>query len=558
MKKLSATRRGVLKGSAAAIAAAYGFHPEWAEAEIPLEYDGSKFQMAAPEPNPKRGGVLKFGVLGRQPHFDLQQSGTIGNLGNQACMFDQLVRRDPRDSGKTIVPDLASGWEIAKDGKSYTFHIRKGVTFHDGAELTSADVKATYDRIAKPPAGVSIPRSILFRTVDEVATPDKYVVTFRLSAPRPVNFMMSAFASGWNVILRKQTLEENNYNLRKVLNIPGTGPFKTQRRVENEIWVMERNKDYWNQGLPYLDGIEFYNLLPFSPELGSAVLSGRVDYSRICDPVSGRKAKETPGLRVAQFNQSVIQAVWVNSKKKPFDDPRARRAMHLAFDRPALVDAVKDIAPMQIGGFIYPFSEFATPVTELTKKPGYQDDMAAALKEARALWAASGAKDTVKSLDFMVRDIATFKVWAQAVQAMLQEGLGVPCNLRTVVESVWFDDTSAGNFDLAIGAIVSTLLDPSDYFNAWYRTGGPQNYSKWSNQKFDGLVDQMDTEVDLAKRLALVRQCEDIMESDPPLLPVSWEQIVDIYRDYVKGHNPKDYFGIYDCDRMDTFWLDKA
>ena len=159
------TRRGVLQGATAALAAAYGFHPEWARAEIPLEYDGSKFQMAPPEPNPKRGGVLRYGITNRPPHFDFHQSGTINSLGAQGCMFDNLIRRDPRDSGKTIVPDLAHSWEIAKDGKTYTFHLRKGVLFHDGAELTSDDVKATFDRIRKPPAGVSIPRSTLFATV---------------------------------------------------------------------------------------------------------------------------------------------------------------------------------------------------------------------------------------------------------------------------------------------------------------------------------------------------------------------------------------------------------
>ena len=92
---------------------------------------------------------------------------------------------------------------------------------------------------------------------------------------------MSAFASGWNVIVRKKTLEDNQYNLRRVVDIPGTGPFKSKRRVENEVWVMEKNANYWNKGLPYLDGIEFYHALPFSPELGSALLSGRVDYARI-------------------------------------------------------------------------------------------------------------------------------------------------------------------------------------------------------------------------------------------------------------------------------------
>lgn len=553
------TRRGFLQGGAATIASINGLVARRAHAaEIPDQFDGSKFQLKAPEANPKSGGVLRYGITMRPPHFDIHQSGTINNLGSQGAMFDNLIRRDPRDSGRTIIPDLAHSWEIAKDGKTYTFFLRKGVQFHDGAELTADDVKATFDRIAKPPQGISIPRSILFKTVSEINARDKYTVEFKLSEARPTAFIMSAIASGWNVIVRKKTLEDNNYNLRKVEIYPGTGPFRSVRRVENEIWVMEKNPNYWNKPLPYLDGIEFYHALPFSTELGSAILSGRVDYIRITDPVTARKAKATPGLSTTAFNQSVIQGTWINSKRKPFDDPRVRRALHLAFDRPVLIDVVKDVTPMRVGGFIYPFSEFATPPEELSKRVGYQTDTGAALKEARALMAAAGHTDGLKGLDFLVRDVASFKLWAQAIQAMLQEGLDVQCNLRTVVESVWFDDTASGHFDLAIGAIVSTLLDPSDYFNAWYRTGGPQNYSFWDNPKFNALVDQIDREVDPAKRLALVRQTEAIMEEDPPVLPVAWEKINDVWYDYVKGHNPYDYFGIYDVVREDTFWLDKA
>ncbi|HXA23202.1 MAG TPA: ABC transporter substrate-binding protein [Acetobacteraceae bacterium] len=551
------TRRGFLQGSAAAMAAAYGLRPANALADIPNQFDGSKFQLAAPEPNPKHGGVLRVGILNRPPHFDFHQSGTVGSLGTQGCMFDNLIRHDPRDSGKTIIPDLAHSWEISKDGTTYTFFLRKGVLFHDGAELTADDVKATFDRIAKPPPGISIPRSTLFRAVSEINARDKYTVEFKLSAPRPTSFMMAAIASGWNGIVRKQTLEENNYNLRKLPNIPGTGPFKTVRRVENEVWVVERNKNYWNDGLPYLDGIEFYNLIPFSPDLGSAILSNRVDYARIVDPVTARKAKATPGMSTTAFNQSVIQGTWMNDRKKPFDDPRVRRAFHLALDRHVLVDVTKDVAPMRVGGFIYPFSEFATPTPDLFNRVGYQVDPASAQKEAQALMVAAGYADGIKGLDFMVRDVASFKLWAQAIQAMLQEGINVQCNLRTVVESVWFDDAAAGHFDLCIGAIVSTLLDPSDYFNAWYRTGGTQNYSFWSSPKFDGLVDQIDAEFDPAKRLVLIRQAEAIMEQDPPLLPLCWEQINDVWWNYVKGYNPYDYFGVYDVVRQDIFWLDK-
>ncbi len=551
-------RRGFLQGSAAAMAAAYGFAPRYGlAADVPMQFDGSKFKLTPPEANPKRGGVLRYAITSRPPHFDVHQSGTINSLGAQGCMFDNLIRRDPRDSGQTIIPDLAHSWDIASDGKTYTFFLRKGVLVHDGTELTSADIKATFDRICKPPQGVLIPRSILFKTVSEITTPDKYTVVFKLSEPRPPNFIMSAFASGWNVIFSKKTLEDNNYNLRKVEIIPGTGPYKSKRRVENEVWVMEANKAYWNEGMPYLDGIEFYHALPFSTELGSAILSGRVDYARIVDPVTTRKARATPGMSTATFNQSVIQGTWVNTKHKPLDDPRVRRAIHLAFDRPVLIDVVKDVTPMRVGGFIYPFSDFATPPAELAKRVGYQEDPTAAIKEARALMAAAGHADGLKGLDFLVRDVASYRIWSQAIQAMLKESINVECNLRTVVESVWFDDIASGHYDLAIGAVVSTLLDPSDYFNAWYKSTGPQNYSSWVSPDFDTRQPLIDQEVDPVKRLALVRADEALMEDSPPVFPVAWENINDIYYNYVKGHNPKDYFGIYDCVRFDTFWLDK-
>jgi len=553
------TRRDFLQTSAAVAAGAYGMR--WGlglAADIPTEFDGSKFQLAAPGPNPKHGGVLRMGIPLRPPHFDVHQSGTIFNLGSQGCMFDNLIRRDPRNGGKTIIPDLAHSWEIAKDGKTYTFHLRQGVHFHDRAELTSEDVKATFDRIIKPPQGISIPRSILFKSVSEIAAPDKYTVQFKLAEPRPVNFIMSAIASGWNVIVRKKTLEDNNYNLRKVEIYPGTGPFKSVKRVENESWTMEKNKDYWNKGLPYLEGIEMYHVLPFSPEMGSAILSNRVDYVRITDPVTARKAKATAGITAVDHYQSVIQATWMNNKRQTLSDPRVRRAMHLVLDKPALVDVVKDVAPMMVGGFIYPFSEFATPKEELSKRLGYQADQTVSIKEARALMAAAGHPDGIKGLDYMVREIATFKLWSQAIQAMLKEALNIECNLRTVVESVWFDDAASGNFDLAIGAIVSTLLDPSDYFNAWYGKGGPQNYSFWDNKEFQALTAQIDVELDSEKRQDLIRKAEAIMEQDPPLLPISWEKINEVWYNYVKGITAADYFGVYDVVRQDTVWLDKA
>jgi peptide/nickel transport system substrate-binding protein len=551
------TRRDFLGTTASAVAGAYGLSLRLSEAATPSAFDGSNFKLKAPEANARPGGVMRYGVLSAPAHFDVHQSGTVSNMGTQGCMYDTLLRRNPLDSGQTIIPDLAHSWEISPDGKTYTFFLRKGVTFHDGADFTAEDVKATYDRIVSPPKGVSIPRTPLFATVSEINVRDPYTIEFKLHEARPQSFMLGAFASGWNIIVRKKTLEDNNYNLRQIPNYPGTGPFRHVKRVDKEVWVMEKNPHYWHEGLPYLDGVEIYHLPAFSPELGAALLANKVDYARALDPKTAEKVQATSGMSLATFYQSVIQAVWMNNKKKPFDDPRVRRALHLAFERPVLVDVVKDVAPMIVGGFIYPFSEFATPQEKMAQRPGYQADSSAAIQEARQLLAAAGYPNGLKNVDFMVRDIATFKLWSVAIQAMLKETLNIESNLRTVQVSVWFDEAEAGTFDLTISAIVSTLIDPSDYFSAWYSTNGPQNYGRWSNPTFEGLLQRINRELDETKRKALILQAEAVMEQDPPLLPVAWERFHDGWHDYVKGHNPSNYFGIYDVTRFDTFWLDK-
>jgi ABC-type transport system substrate-binding protein len=550
------TRRGLLGTAAGAAAGVYGLSLGLGEAQTPTQFDGSKFKLRASEANAKRGGVMRYGVLSAPAHFDVHQSGTVSNMGTQGCMYDNLIRRNPLDSGQTIIPDLAHSWEISPDGKTYTFFLRQGVQFHDGGDFTAEDVKATYDRIIWPPKGISIPRTPLFATVSDINVRDAHTIEFKLREPRPQSFMLGAFASGWNIIVRKKTLEDNNYNLRQVMNFPGTGPFRHVKRVDKEVWVMERNPDYWNEGLPYLDGVEIYHLQPWAPEVAASLLAGKVDYARAVDPVGAKKIAQTPGMTTAQFYQSVIIAAWINNEHKPFNDPRVRRALHLALNRPELVDVVRDVSPTVLGGFIYPFSEFATPAAELAERPGYQADSTAAIKEARQLLAAAGYPKGFKA-DFLVRDSPNLKLWGVAIQAMLKEALNVEANIRMVQISVWFDEAQAGTFDLTMSAIVSTLIDPADYFNAWYVKNSPQNYSRWHNADFDNLVRQMDVELDDAKRKALIRKAEAVMEQDPPLLPVSWERINDAWHTYVKGHNPTNYFGIYDVVRFDTFWLDK-
>src|SRR5919199_1344381 len=156
------TRRTFLGTAAGAAASVYALPLLLPECPVvPTAFAAADFKLRAPEPNPKYGGVLRYGITSTPPHFDIHQSGTVNNMGTQ-------------------------GWEISRDGKTYTFLLRKGVKFHDGADFTAEDVKATYSRIVWPPEGVSIPRTPLFATVSEINVRDAHTIEFKLHEPRPV------------------------------------------------------------------------------------------------------------------------------------------------------------------------------------------------------------------------------------------------------------------------------------------------------------------------------------------------------------------------------------
>ncbi len=139
--------------------------------------------LMAPEPNPRRGGILRWGGLANSTLYDLHQTGTIANMGPQAPMYDLLVQVDPVNWNR-VIPDLAKSWKISDDGLTYTFYLREGVKFHDGAPLTAEDVVASFDQVIFPPAGVLSPRQGLFEAVKEVVATDALTVEFRLTEPR--------------------------------------------------------------------------------------------------------------------------------------------------------------------------------------------------------------------------------------------------------------------------------------------------------------------------------------------------------------------------------------
>jgi ABC-type transport system substrate-binding protein len=520
--------------------------------------------LKAPEDNPKRGGVLRYAFYVSMPHFDIHQAASGINTIVQGPMYDNLLRIHPLSSAREVIPDLAHSWDISEDGKTYTFYLREGVKFHDGAPLTSDDVKATFDRIIFPPPGMISPREPNFKviTVKEIRVVDPLTVQFILSEPRSTGLVLSAFTAGYNGIVRKQTLIDNNFDLKRVVDIPTTGPFKFLDYSDLEFFKVEAFEDYWNPELPYLDGIEFLHANFWTPEMAAAMLADRTDYAITLEPQGCQRVIDS-GHQCIFYPQTVIFALWMNVERPPLDDARVRRAIHWVLDREALIGVTKNTTPMSTGtGFIFKFNKkYAEADEVLNQRPGYRQgaEREQDIKNAQALLAEAGFPngEGFPELDLLVRQVAHFDLQAVAIQEMLRTHLNIKTNIRSQAVGVWFEDAEKANFDITNGAVEWASAEPSFAFRSTYGAGASQNYGRWVNEEFENYLDQIDAEVDPPKRLKLIREAELLLEREVPMAPLAFEVITMGYQNYVKGQDVANNIGVYDVTRFDTAWLDK-
>src|SRR5713101_3843166 len=146
---------------------------------------------------PRRGGVLLAAIAADAPSLDPHQENTFATIQPTSPLYSTLLQIDPYNY-PNVIGDLATEWNIAPDGLTYTFKLRHGVRFHDGSPLTSADVKTSYDKILWPPPGVRSPRNVYYPAVASVEAPDPSTIVFRLKFPSAS--LLSNLASPWNVI----------------------------------------------------------------------------------------------------------------------------------------------------------------------------------------------------------------------------------------------------------------------------------------------------------------------------------------------------------------------
>jgi len=470
--------------------------------------------LASADPSPKRGGTLRIAFGVTTSNYDMQQ----GANNNVLChMYSTLVRLNPVDGLKTIVPDAAESFVVAADGLSYTFTLRSGVQFHDGSPLTADDVVATYSRMIFPPQGVVSLVKDRFAAVSKIEAIDPRTVKFTMSEPSAILLLLLTDSSSG--IYSKKTLEANNNDLRKVLVAPGTGPFMFKEYKDGEKWTLVKNPNYWNKDLPYLDALELIHVAAWS-DRGTAVLTSQADLSwNVSKETWDEGAKRTDAMRTNRVTTFGAYQVIINARQKPFDDPRVRRAVHLALNRQGLIEAFKTQEQIDLSRWVPHGGQFATPRDTIATLPGYRADKTKDIADARKLLADAGFPNGVPGVELLSASVPPHaEIMAPGIQDQLKNALGMEVNIRVAERSLLVEDEKAGRFTLVLDTPGGPNADFSPFANTYFKTGGSQNYGGYSNAQFDALLKQSDRELDTTKRRVLLDQMQDLLDQDPPWL----------------------------------------
>src|SRR5436190_5764464 len=505
---------------------------------------------------PKRGGTLTFMIpADAPPSFDGHQEGTFAMLHATAPFYSTLTRVNPENPSSTtdFVCDLCTDMpQPTDDGKTYTFKLRDGVKFHDGSPLTSADVAASWEHIIHPPQGVLSVRQSWYTMVDKVEAPDPTTVVFRLKFA--TSAFIPALADPFTFIYKKAILDQDPRWYEK--NVLGSGPFKFAEYETGQAIKGVRNPDYYRKGLPYLDG--FTGIFAEKQAVRvDAIRSGRAAMEFRGLPPSARdELVKALGdkLVVEESDWNCGSLIQPNHKKKPFDDPRVRRALTLAIDRWHGAPALSTIANVRtVGGIVFPASPLAATKEELQQVAGFWPDLEKSRAEAKRLLKEAGAEGLSfellnRSVDQPYKYVGTWLVdeWSK---------IGLHVTQRVMPTGPELEALRGGNFEVALLAncrgVPNPLLDVQTYLPKF---GGAYGY--YDDPDEIGLYDKMLREPDFDKQRALMRQFEKYVVDDQAhqIWIVWWNRIIP-HRSYVKGWkiSPSHYVN----QNLETVWLDK-
>ena len=425
---------------------------------------------------------LNVGVRLEPPHLD-PTGGAAAAIGEivYANVLEGLTRMAPDGS---IVPGLAESWTVSPDGKVYTFALRKGVTFHDGAPFDASVAKFTLDR-ARAADSVN-PQKGLFEPIETVEAVDP--ATLKVTLKRPVGAFPFNLAWPAAVMVSPQSAADN-----KTKPI-GTGPFKFERWAKGSQIDLTRNPNYWGKA-PALQKISF-KIIGDPTAAYAALMAGDVDVYPIFpanENIPQFQADKRFTVKIGNTEGKTIVAI--NNARKPFDDIRVRRALAHGIDRKAVIDGATFGLAKPIGSHFAPQD---AGYVDLTGKYPYDPE------KAKALLKDAGVSNLKVRLLLPPPDYA--RRGGEIVAAQLKK-IGVEAEIVPVEWAQWLSDAFRGkNYDLTIISHVEPM-DLDIYARDDY-------YFNYNNAEYKALYAELAATGDPEKRKALLAKAQEKIADD--------------------------------------------
>ena len=490
-----------------------------------------------PSGPPKHGGLIRMAAYADTKDWDPLGSASTSSVISYSQLYNQLVQFDTVETS-VVTADLAESWKINPDGTIYTFRLTDGVEWNDGTPLTVDDVLYTFLRYGNPCNSTG--RSGLWRRYAnplEVADRDAGDCTLtnpddavRAVDDRTIEFHL-AFASGAFIkflaidyvkILPKHLLEKDiDLNLAEniIKHNSGSGPFVLEEYQSGNLYYVNKNQNYFKDGLPYVDRIEHYIIT--TPATAQAQVEARqIDMSNAAS--INLTAPEYYALEQRTNSEYVAHDVFggatrgfmLNIKREPFSDHRVRQAINLAVDRQkynerGLHNAGRGHCPLV--GMANTLEECVTwPGMRPKDSPGGQEDIA----RARELMAQAGYPDGFE-VQYTARQVGTYVDECSVIKQSLEDFLGITGSIEVLPSAAGYAKygtsrpaDAKGDWEVSCQADGMTVLDPDAIYGGIFLKGGTRNYTDWEAPEVNAWFEEQKVELDPDRRREINKEAE--------------------------------------------------